>query len=111
MSTVKTLKNQVYVLSCALNDEGGPSKGRWFKKRFAEVVSPLPDFPASCIIIGYSEQGSKVIDYVSSKRKLRNEMRMGIKKINGQEKTRYMWLKELVMSHVYTRIEFQPVVS
>ena len=111
MSTLKTLKNQVYVLSCALNDEGGPSKGCWFKKRFAEVVSPLPDFPASCIIIGHSEKGSKIIDYVSSKKKLRSEMRMGVKKVNGKEKTRYMWLKELVLHRAYVRIEFQPVVS
>jgi hypothetical protein len=36
-----------------------------------------------------------------------NEMRV----VNEQEKTRYMCLKVLVMSHVYTRIEFQPVVS
>jgi hypothetical protein len=48
---------------------------------------------------------------VNAKGKLRKEMRMGVKKIEGVEKTRYMWLKELVMEKVYTRIEFQLVVS
>ena len=111
MTTVKTLKNQVYVLSCSMSDAAAQGQEHWFKRRFKEVVSPLPDYPASCVIIGHSEEGSKIIDYVSSKKKLRSEMRMGVKKLNGEEKTRYMWLKELVMGNVYTRIEFQPVVS
>ncbi len=111
MSTVKTLKNQVYVLSCSMRDAATQGHERWFQRKFEEMVSPLPDYPASCIIIGYSESGSKIIDFVSSKKKLRSEMRRGVKKVNGEEKTRYMWLKELVMSHAYMRIEFQPVVS
>jgi hypothetical protein len=31
--------------------------------------------------------------------------------VNGEGITRYMWLKDLVMNKVYTRIEFQLVVS
>lgn len=52
------------------------------------MVSPLPDYHASCVIIGTSKDGSKSIDYVNAKVKLR-----------------------LGMTKVYTRIEFQPVVS
>lgn len=111
MSNIQVLKSNVYVLSCRMNEVDVENKERWFKRRFEEAVSPLPDFPASCVIIGYSNEGSKVIDFVKTKGKLRNEMRNGIKKINGQEKTRYMWLKELVMGKVYARIEFQPVIS
>ena len=111
MSEVKMLKNQVFVLSCRMNDVEVEVKERWFKRRFEEVVSPLPDYPASCVIIGYSNEGSKVIDFVSTKGKLRKEMRMGVKRVNGEGITRYMWLKELVMNKVYTRIEFQLVVS
>jgi uncharacterized membrane protein len=86
-------------------------KERWFKRRFEEVAISLPDYPASCVVIGYSKEGSKIIDFVNAKGKLRKEMRMGVKKAEGVEKTRYMWLKELVMEKVYTRIEFQLVVS
>ena len=111
MSTVKSLKNQVYVLSCSQSDTAAQDQDRWFKRRFEVVVSPLPNYPVSCVIIGHSEEGSKIIDYVSSKKKLRSEMRMGVKKVNGEEKTRYMWLKELVLNRAYVRIEFQPVVS
>jgi hypothetical protein len=111
MSEVKMLKNQVFVLSCRMNDVEVEVKERWFKRRFEEVVSPLPDYPASCVIIGYSKDGSKIIDFVCAKGKLRKEMRMGVKKVNGEGKSRYMWLKDLVMNKVYTRIEFQLVVS
>ena len=56
MSEVKMLKNQVFVLSCRMNDVEVEVKERWFKRRFEEVVSPLPDYPASCVIIGYTAQ-------------------------------------------------------
>jgi hypothetical protein len=48
---------------------------------------------------------------VNAKGKLRKEMRMGMKKVDGVGKTRYMWLKQLVLERAYTRIEFQLVVS
>jgi hypothetical protein len=94
-----------------MNDVEVEVKERWFKRRFEEVVSPLPDYPACCVIIGYSKDGSKIIDFVCAKGKLRKEMRMGVKKVNGEGKSRYMLLKDLVMNKVYTRIEFQLVVS
>ena len=111
MSEVKMLKNQVFVLSCRMNDVEVEAKDRWFKRRFEEVVGPFPDYPASCVIIGYSKDSSKIIDFVNAKGKLRKEMRMGVKNVNGEGKTRYMWLKDLVMNKVYTRIEFQLAVS
>jgi hypothetical protein len=111
MSEVNMLKNQVFVLSCRMNDVEVVEKERWFKRRFEEVVSPLPDYPASCVIIGYTKDGSKIIDFVSTKGELRKEMRMGVKRVNGEGITRYMWLKDLVMNKVYTQIEFQLVVS
>jgi uncharacterized membrane protein len=94
-----------------MNDVETEVKERWFKRRFEEVAISLPDYPASCVVIGYSKEGSKIIDLVNAKGKLRKEMRMGLKKVEGVEKTRYMWLKELVMEKIYTRIEFQLVVS
>jgi hypothetical protein len=111
MSNIQVLKSNVYVLSGRMNEVDSETKERWFKRRFEEAVGPLPDFPASCVIIGYSNEDSKVIDFVRTKGKLRKEMRMGMKKVDGVEKTRYMWLKEMVMEKVYTRIEFQLVVS
>ena len=111
MSNMQVLKSNVYVLSCKMSGVEVETKERWFKRRFEEAVSPLPDFPASCVIIGYSNEGSKVIDFVRTKGKLRKEMRMGVKRVNGERITRYMWLKDLVMNKVYTRIEFQLVVS
>ena len=111
MSNIQVLKSNVYVLSGRMNEVDSETKERWFKRRFEEAVGPLPDFPASCVIIGYSDEGSKVIDFVRTKGKLRKEMRIGMKTIDGVEKTRYIWLKELVMEKVYTRIEFQLVVS
>ena len=111
MSNIQVLKSNVYVLSGRMNEVDSETKERWFKRRFEEAVGPLPDFPACCVIIGYSDEGSKVIDFVRTKGKLRKEMRIGMKTIDGVEKTRYIWLKELVMEKVYTRIEFQLVVS
>ena len=108
---MQVLKSNVYVLSCKMSGVEVETKERWFKRRFEEAVRPLPDFPASCVIIGYSNEGSKVLDFVRTKGKLRKEIRMGMKKVDGAEKTRYMWLKELLMEKVYTRIEFQLVVS
>ena len=39
MSEVKMLKNQVFVLSCRMNDVEVEVKERWFKRRFEEVVN------------------------------------------------------------------------
>ena len=111
MSKVKFLRNSAFVLSCRMNDVEMELKESWFKRRFEEVAISLPDYPASCVIIGYSKDGSKIIDLVNAKGKLRKEMRMGMKKVDGVGKTRYMWLKQLVMERAYTRIEFQLAVS
>ena len=67
MSEVNMLKNQVIVLSCSMNDAEVEAKKRWFKRGFEEVVSPLQDYPASCVIIGYSKEGFKIIDFVNAK--------------------------------------------
>lgn len=69
----------------------------------------------SCVIIGHSKEGSKIIDFVSAKVKLRNEMRIGMKRVNGEKITRYIWMKNLMKNlmknKVYTRIESQLRVS
>ncbi len=44
----------------------------------------------SCVIIGYSKEGSKIIDFVNAKGKLRNEMRIGMKRVNGEGITSYI---------------------
>jgi hypothetical protein len=78
----------MFSASCRMNEVEVEVKGRWFTRRFEEVDSPPSDYLASCVIIGTSKDGSKSIDYVNAKGKLR-----------------------LGMTTVYTRIEFQPVVS
>ena len=38
MSEVKMLKNQVFVLSCRMNDVEVEVKERWFKRRFEKIT-------------------------------------------------------------------------
>lgn len=78
-----------------------------FRKMFEDMLTQIPDGPGSCIVIGYKDQDSQIIDLVKTTSRLRKAVRSGTKTWNDKSVSRYRWIQESAKTKGFDTIKIQ----
>lgn len=78
-----------------------------FRKMFEDMLNQIPDGPGSCIVIGYKDQDSQIIDLVKNTTRLRKAVRSGTKTWNDKPISRYRWIQENAKTKGFDTIKIQ----
>jgi hypothetical protein len=78
-----------------------------FRKSFDKMLNQIPDGPGSCVVIGYHQDSSKIIDWVKSTARLRKEVRCGTKQWQQEKLSRYRWIQLQAKAQSFDSIAIQ----
>lgn len=78
-----------------------------FRKSFEAMLNQIPDGPGSCIVIGYKNDESQIIDLIKNKVRLRKEVRSGMKLWEDKNISRYLWIQEQTKAREFDKISIQ----
>lgn len=76
------------------------------KQLYNNIIKQIPSYTKSLVLIGYTKDSSKVLDFISTNYNLKEVFNKTKKTIENQDFNRFEWLIFLLENQGYQKIKF-----